>query len=528
MELFAGLGKACSSSAFASLPPVFGTEVVSVQADIVTNFTEYSFLRLTHPPILATDLSFCNVTVTYTHPGLNDAINVETWLPLGDWNERLYAAGGGGFGAGRFFLPYNSLVGALAEGYATVTSDAGLGFAADAINPSAWALKSHGNVDLHLLQNFGSSSLGEMATFAKSILEEFYGSKPQFSYFNGCSQGGRQGMALAQRYPEAFDGILAGAPGFHFPRVAAAIEWSQQFMNELNEYPRECEMDAITEAAVETCDGLDGAVDGIISFPTECMQSFNPMDLVGNTIDCWSTGSSMEISRAAGLVVQATWNGIADADGRSVWDGYHPGTNITGKLGFVQAPAVTTCREDGSCTGNLALSIGKSWLRLFAAKDPDFDVSHLTREEFLRLVRQSDREFASFLATDDADLSPFQKSGGKLLSWHGLMDDAVPPRPIEKYYEQVSQTVPETQSFYKHFSIPGLGHCGGGLGGQPIALFEQLRAWVEEGVEPHNTPVSYNSPNGEAWERIACPYPQKAMPSDGCEDYHTVDCWECK
>jgi hypothetical protein len=170
MELFHSLAESCSPTAFASLSPIFGTKISSIQADLVTNFTDHSLYRLTHPPILAQDLSFCNVTITYAHPGTGDAINVETWLPLSDWNERLYAAGGGGYGAGRWFLAYNSMSGALAEGYATVTSDAGLGYAADPVDPSSWALKSPGNVDLQTLLNFGSSSWGEEV---RRLLREF-------------------------------------------------------------------------------------------------------------------------------------------------------------------------------------------------------------------------------------------------------------------------------------------------------------------------------------------------------------------
>jgi hypothetical protein len=228
-------------------------------------------------------------------------------------------------------------------------------------------------------------------------------------------------LALAQRYPEAFDGIIAGAPGFHFPYIAASMEWPQQLMNELKEYPRPCEMDAITEAATDACDELDGVLDGIISNPAECLKTFNPMDLVGKEIHCWSTGSVMEISKTAGLVVHATWNGISNADGKGVWDGYYPGTNITGRAGFVPGAAATICNADGSCTGNSDQTIGKSWFKLFAAKDPSFDISLMTRDDFLRLSQQSYREFASFLATDDTDLSPFRKVGGKLLSWHGLV-----------------------------------------------------------------------------------------------------------
>ena len=153
----------CVPSTFRQ-PPVFGAEILSIDAAPVTNFTAdvHSAYRFTQPSVYAENLSFCNVTVAYTHPGHDDRVHVEIWLPAGqhdDWNERFYAVGGGGLAAGRFFLSYTSMAGAVAEGYATSTTDAGAGLDANPQDATPWALLSPGNVDLNQVQNLGSVSL---------------------------------------------------------------------------------------------------------------------------------------------------------------------------------------------------------------------------------------------------------------------------------------------------------------------------------------------------------------------------------
>lgn len=160
------LSEACQPSVFSSLS-IFGTEVLSLQAAPVTNYTVSapSALRLTQPSIKRDDVSFCNITVTYTHPGQNDVINVETWLPL-DWNERLQAVGGGGWVAGRFIVSYKNMEGALADGYATVTTDAGIELSDDL----SWGLLSEGNVDLYNVQNFAAVSLVDEVSSASGSL----------------------------------------------------------------------------------------------------------------------------------------------------------------------------------------------------------------------------------------------------------------------------------------------------------------------------------------------------------------------
>lgn len=155
------MAQACAPWTFnLSLP---GAEIISLAADLVTNFTASveEIYRYTLPAVEGKNVSFCNVTVTYTHPGQNDNIITEAWLPL-EWNERFMAVGGGGYVAGRFFLSYAAMNGAVADGYATITTDAGLGSAQE---PSPWALNSPGNVNLYNLQNVGSVSLNDGVSY---------------------------------------------------------------------------------------------------------------------------------------------------------------------------------------------------------------------------------------------------------------------------------------------------------------------------------------------------------------------------
>jgi hypothetical protein len=241
--------------------------------------------------------------VTSNHTNITtDNIYVETWSPLDGWNERLQASGGGSWVAGRFFLSYTDMAAAVSQGFAASTTDAGLGIAQDA---SPWALLSPGNVNLYLLNNLGSVSLNDPSIISKSVVDSFYGIPLKYSYWSGCSQGGRQGLILVQRYPDAYDGIAASAPAINRSEMIPNIYYPLLMMNTLNYYPPACEFDAIKAAATAFCDPLDGVTDGIVSNLYDC--SFNSHPIVGTSFNCSALGTTRKITEVGVMITNATW-----------------------------------------------------------------------------------------------------------------------------------------------------------------------------------------------------------------------------
>jgi hypothetical protein len=197
----------CSANTIA-YPKLFGAQILALSA--------YERHNYSLPLLKITSLNFCNVNITYTHPGYNDSINIQVWLPLTGWNERFQGTGGAGYATG---VMDQALAPAVAQGYAAVSTDGG--HAVDALTES-WALVSSGNVNFDLLEDFASIALNDMTVLGKAVTKSYYGMAPNFSYWNGCSTGGRQGLMIAQRYPNDYDGILAGAPAINWPSFIVA------------------------------------------------------------------------------------------------------------------------------------------------------------------------------------------------------------------------------------------------------------------------------------------------------------------
>ena len=273
------------------------------------------------------------------------------------------------------------------------------------------------------------------AILSKSVIHSFYGKGPDYSYWSGCSQGGRQGLMLAQRFPDAYDGISAGAPAINWVRFFPAIQGPQQVMNELREYPPVCEMDAIVAAAVDACDGYDGVVDGIIGEALQCLDTFDPFSVVGTAINCTQLNSTVSVSRAAAIVVNATWHGITTAEGKFEWYGILPGADLTGtspKSYGQSGVAATTCNGT-ACVGSPHV-LGQEWLQLFIVKDPSFDFGNLTRKQFDWLMHLSIMEYSSIIDTSEPDLSVFRDNGGKIITFHGLVSWLLPPSIVADPY----------------------------------------------------------------------------------------------
>ncbi|MFJ3672490.1 tannase/feruloyl esterase family alpha/beta hydrolase [Streptomyces sp. NPDC090106] len=429
--------------------------------------------------------AFCQVTVTLTHPGDGDHAKVQTWLPLEKWNGRFQAIGGSAYGAGDNGVGLGT---AVKSGYAATTTDAGIGDVLD----TSWVLDSGNQVNSALLKNFASRSQHEAAVVGKAVVDGVYGKRPAFSYFTGCSTGGREGYMEAQRYPDDYDGILADAPAINWDEFEVATLWPQVVMNNEKTYPTNCELNAFTAAAVKACDKLDGVKDGLVNDASRC--DFDPRRLIGTKVVC--EGRELTITAADAAVVRKIWDGPRTTSGKKLWAGVPVGADLNGLAGS----------KDGQGT---PFPVPALWVQLFLKKDPSFDLTKITYSDFTQLFKQSQAEYDKVIGTDDPDLSDFRKSGGKLISWQGQADEFIPAQGTVDYREQVQRKLgsKKTDDFYRLFLAPNTSHCG--LNGQDGSAdgLAALTNWVEHGKAPGTLPATLINASGESVERDLCAYP---------------------
>ncbi|KAL0934599.1 feruloyl esterase B precursor protein [Colletotrichum truncatum] len=504
---------ACSPGRF-HFPDIDGTAPISITAAAISNYTDISTAPGTVDAASYT-ISFCNVSVTYTHPGTDDAVNVQVWLPSPiSWNGRLQAVGGGGYSASVGSLYMTQAVG---NGYVALDTDAGHVRGPEGMTtPEAWALKSPGKVDMQLINNWGSTSLHEMAVIGKAVSKSYYGANPKYSYFTGCSGGGRQAMMIAQKYADDFDGIMAAAPAINIEDFLAAAYWPTQVMFDVGVVPAPCEIEAFTKAAVNACDNLDGVNDGIISLPALC--NFDPHDIVGKKFSC--NGTMQQFTAAAATIVQAAWTGPRSADGKTGWFGVNKDASLTGTL------LSTECTSNASCTAPNA-NLMSNWIQYLLVKSPGWDASTMSSEKLFQYLQQSKHEYSSLLSAANPDLSAFREAGGKLITWHGLADEIIPPNGTIAYMERVLKTHADSDKFIRFYEAPGVGHCQSGAGAAPSAAFEQLVSWVENGT----VPITLYATDATGRHRELCTFPLQQVyvggdlsdtTSFGCKMRHEI------
>ncbi len=470
-----------------------GTKVESVKAVANTGGTvTFPAAPPLHPQEeTLTDVpAWCDVTVTVSHPGANDHVNIKISLPQDreNWTGRFQALGGSAYLAGDF--GGSSLVGAVKAGYVAAATDAGVG--ANPLDVSGWALTPAGKVDTPLLENFASRSLHDMAVIGKDVAKRFYDRPVSYAYWNGCSTGGRQGYAEAQDHPTDFDGILAKAPAINWDRFAVATLWSQAVFNEEKVAPTPCELTAFNTAAVKACDTLDGVKDGIIDDPRKC--HWDARRLAGTKIDCGD--KEITISRATADAVRKIWAGPVSSSGRKLWYGPNKGASL-----------------DALATPGTPFTVADSWVKYFVKRNPSFDTTKLTYTSFAQIFRASQLRFNDVIGTDDPNLSAFAKAGGKLLSWHGQNDELVPTQGTIAYRERVNRVLggnKRVDDFYRLFLLPGVNHCAGGPGPYPTDDLGALVDWVEKGRAPATLAASASGPGGETVTRDVCRYPMVA------------------
>ena len=508
--LLATAATRCISQTFTN-PSIFGLETVSITANVVSSWTldvadiAFSLSGSIHAQN-GTQFDFCNVSLATTHPGWGDLINTEVWLPLQDWNGRMVMTGGGGLSTG-LSLPDMTI--AMSDGFSSVSTDGGH-FGED---PSTWALASPGNVDLYKLLDYSTTALHEAVVIGKSVTKEFYGQNASFAYFAGCSTGGRQGLMFAQRFPEDFDGILAASPGLQYNTMITAGFYPYLKVQAVGQFPHPCELTALMTAAIEECDPKDGVTDGIISAPELC--TFDPFSMVGKPVAC--EGRQINLTYAAALGAQETWTPNMTV----LWYGLEPGSDLTGALN-------TTCSQTGTCEP-VPFPPLVEWLVYWLEKDPSYDYRKYTVQEMIAwLDSPTNKLYDSFLATDDINLTAFHKAGGKMITWHGLADQYIPPSLSQRYYDELLEVDPAVPEYYRYFQAPGVQHCIGGAGPYPSGVLESLVDWVEHGVAPHKLEgVSPPNAQGVVYQRPICEYPLRAR-YRGQGNVTQAASWICK
>lgn len=411
---------------------------------------------------------YCRVTGSI-QPTPESDIQFEAWLPLEEnWNGRFMQVGNGG-AAGS--MMYSSMAMPLSRGYAVVHTDTGhRGGPGD----FSWALDAPES-----LVDYQYRAVHELTVKGKDITEAFYGSEPSESYWFGCSTGGRQGLMEAQRFPEDYDAIIAGAPANNWSPLQL---YSIHFLNNLGSeglpLPK---LGLLKESAIAQCDANDGLADGIISDFGTC--DFSPESLLcSSDADQSACLTESELGAA-----QRLYAGVVTGDGTVAIPGPDVGSEA-----------------DWAVYATPFFRIGTSWMQNVVLKDPSWDPANFDVDVHLPLAEQADNGATIAM---DPDIREFVENGGILLMYHGMADGIIPYGNTENYYQSVVETLGENVAaqHVQFFSVPGMGHCGGGDGASMIDWVSALEDWDQTGSVPDRLMASH--PSG-SFSRPICEYPQ--------------------
>jgi hypothetical protein len=451
--------------------------------------------------------AFCRIDGVAT-PSADSHVEFEVWLPLSNWNGKFEQVGNGGFAGA---LQTNALMSPLLRGYATATTDDGH----EAPNTSAdWALGHPEKVT-----DFAQRAVHETSVQSKAIIRAMYGKEPARSYFVGCSEGGREALMEAQRYPDDFVGIIAGAPANDWTHLLDTAAWIEQAVRSdpASAIPP-AKLPVIQKAALAKCDKLDGVEDGLIENPAVC--HFDP-----ETTECKAAAEGPDCLTAAQVAaVKKLYDGPKNPrTGAQIYPGFPPGTEAV--------PANWLVWVTGTGAADrlpLSWQFGNSYFGDIVFSNPQWDFKTF---DFDKDAALNDQKFAGLLNATDPDLSKFRARGGKLIQYHGWGDAAISPFNSVNYAESVRAKMGAgSAAFYRLFMVPGMSHCNGGLGANSFGnggttigdaehdMVTALDAWVEKNTAPEKI-VATGFVEGDKAKgtitRPLCPYPQEAQYAGG-------------
>jgi feruloyl esterase len=426
-----------------------------------------------------TDLpAFCRVTATLK-PSSDSDIKMELWMPAasaqgsGSWNGKFVVPGNGGF-AGT--LAPAGLATALRSGYAAATTDTGHEGGSGAF------MLDHPEK----LSDFADRAIHDTTAKGKAIVAAFYGNGPRLSYFNGCSTGGRQALTAAQRFPDDFDGIVAGAPAIYASHQSAGQIWIWQATHkDVASYIPPAKYAVLHDAVVAACDTLDHVKDGVLEDPTRC--TFDPA-----AVQCKDADGPTCLTAAQVEAARKIYAGAKNPrTGEQIFSPLFPGS----ELGWASSA--------GAQPVGYALDV----YRYVVFKDPTWDPLTLNYDSD---IAKADKVVGQLTAIDP-DLTKLL-GHGKLLMYAGWSDPGIPPGFIVDYYKKVvaKTKVKDVGDAVRLFMVPGMGHCGGGDGTSTFDMLSALDQWVEKGKAPDHIDASRLKDGVVDRTRPLCPYPQVA------------------
>ena len=424
------------------------------------------------PPVVLP--AHCRVQAVLA-PSPDSHIEIEVWLPAENWNGKFQAVGNGGWAG---IISYPALASALQEGYATASTDTG--------HKGGNALFAIGHPEK--LVDFAYRAVHEMTVQSKSIVSSYYGRGPRLSYWNGCSTGGRQGLMSAQKYPEDFDAVLAGAPANYQTHLHA---WDLSVAVPALKDPAAAipatKLALINRAAVNACDAKDGVKDGLINDPRAC--TFDVATLAckaGDAEDCLSQAQVAQAKRA--------YTAAKTSSGDVVFPGKDPGSE-TGWTAFVG----NTPQAPGVSVGSFQVAYG----------DANWDARTFNLDRDLKVV---DEKVGAPVNAINPDLRAFKARGGKLVLYHGWNDTAISAGNTINYYTSVLAKMGKNQDdWIRLFMAPGMQHCGNGPGPNQANWMAVLERWRENGAAPDRIDAARVTNNRVDMTRPLCAYPQVAQ-----------------
>jgi feruloyl esterase len=416
--------------------------------------------------------AFCRVAIT-SRPSSDSDIKIEVWLPADNWNQKYQAVGNGAWSGA---IGYAAMADAVRRGYATSSTDTGH------VGGSASFAMGHPEK----LIDFAYRSEHEMVLKSKALINAFYGSAPKYSYWNGCSAGGRQALKEAQMFPTDFDGIIAGSPGADWSgRSAQGVRLSHLSEKEdVRLSPAHLKL--LHDAVVNACDAQDGVKDGLISKPAAC--KFDPA-----VLQC-KNGASDECLTTAQVAVVKT-----------IYSPLKLKSHDTAGLAYGSEPNWTPQGWSGG-----AQATGLDHYRYLVYNDAEWPVSKF---DAATDPAKLENGISGEIDARNPDLKSFFSRGGKLLMYHGWADPQISPINATTYYEQVVKMAggaDKISGSYRLFMAPGMGHCQGGEGPNDFDKIGALEQWVEKGKAPDQIVASHSKNGAVDRTRPLCPYPQVA------------------